>query len=108
MAPRSAFRKRPTKLTYDKNEFHMFRLPSEDGFLLGSFDRDDLFGKRKGIDHSPHIKAQTDLDSNLIWAYGAITLLLACYELKNHADFRTLRGNFRDGEMAKFKESDFK
>ena len=85
----------------------MFRLPSEDGFLLNSFDRGELFGKRKGISHSPHIQAQTDLDSNLIWAFAAVTLLLAGYELKNHAQFRTLRANFRDGEMAKFKESDF-
>lgn len=45
----SAFRKRPVKLSYDKNEFHMFRLPSEDAFLLSSYDKDELFGKRKGI-----------------------------------------------------------
>ena len=49
LAPQSAFRKRPTRLSYDKNEYHMFRLPSEDGFLLGSMDRDEIFGKRKGI-----------------------------------------------------------
>lgn len=55
LAPQSAFRKRPTKLVYDKNEYHMFRLPSEDGLLLGTMDRDELFGKRKGITHSPHI-----------------------------------------------------
>ena len=55
LAPQSAFRKRPVKLSYDKNEYHMFRLPSEDGFLLGSMDRDELFGKRKGVSHSPHI-----------------------------------------------------
>ena len=57
IAPLSAFRKRPVKLTYDVNEFHMFRLPSEDGFLLGGMDRDEMFGKRKGITHSPHIQA---------------------------------------------------
>ena len=39
---------------------------------------------------------------------SSLTLLLAAYELKNHAQFRTLRENFRDGEMSKFKESDFK
>ena len=102
LAPRSAFRKRPTKLAYDKNEYHMFRLPSEDGFLLGSFDRDELFGKRKGINHSPHIQAQTDMDSNLVWGFAAVTIVLAMYELRGHAKFRTLRTNFRDGETAKF------
>lgn len=49
LAPQSAFRKRPVKLNYDSNEYHMFRLPSEDGFLLGSLDKDELFGKRKGV-----------------------------------------------------------
>ena len=57
LAPQSAFRKRPVKLSYDKNEYHMFRLPSEDGFLLGAMDRDEIFGKRKGTTHSPHIQA---------------------------------------------------
>ena len=33
-APRNPYRKRPVKLIYDKNEFHMFRLPSEKAFLL--------------------------------------------------------------------------
>ncbi len=86
----------------------MFRLPSEDGFLLGTMDRAELFGTRKGINHSPHIKAQIDLDNNLIWILAVATLLLAAYETKNHGEFRTLRENFRNGEMAKFKESDFK
>ena len=48
-APTSAFRKRTVKLNYDENEFHMFRLPSEDGFLLNGFDRDEIFGRRKCI-----------------------------------------------------------
>ena len=55
-APRSAFRKRPVTLTYDKNEFHQFRLPSENSFLLGTFDKEDLFGKRNGVQQSPHIQ----------------------------------------------------
>jgi hypothetical protein len=28
-APVNPYRKRPTKIVYDKNDFHMFRLPSE-------------------------------------------------------------------------------
>ena len=34
LAPKSAFRKRPVRLDYDKNEYWMFRLPSESAFLL--------------------------------------------------------------------------
>ena len=33
-APSSAFRKRPVRLQYDKNEYYTFRLPSENAFLL--------------------------------------------------------------------------
>ena len=107
LAPKSAFRKRPTKMVYDSNEYHMFRLPSEDAWLLGSFDRDELFGKRKGISHSPHIKAQTEMDSNILWGLALFMILAAGYEVKSHAQFRTLRENFRNSDMGRFKESDF-
>ena len=36
-APQSAFRKRPVRLSYDKNEFWRYRLPSENHFLLQNF-----------------------------------------------------------------------
>ena len=107
-APQSAFRKRPVRLNYDANEYHMFRLPSEEQFLLGAFDKDELFGKRKGITHSPHIQAQTDLDTNLVWAIGAVTLLMMSAELKHHSNLKALRENFRNGDMGKFEEADFK
>ena len=55
-APKNPYRKRPVKLIYDKNDYHMFRLPSEKAFLLGGMDHNELFGARKGIDHSPHIR----------------------------------------------------
>lgn len=108
MAPVSAFRKRPVKLHYDKNEFHMFRLPSEDHFLLSSFDRSDLFGKRKGIQHSPHIKAQQDLDTRLLWLIGGAMIFMTFTEFKPHHDLKALRENFRNGHMGKFTVEDFK
>jgi hypothetical protein len=43
-SPQNPYRKRPVKLVYDKNEYHMFMLPSEKAFLLGSFDHEDVFG----------------------------------------------------------------
>ena len=36
--PANPYKKRPLKLKYDKNEFHAFRLPSENHFLLSSYD----------------------------------------------------------------------
>ena len=56
-APVNPYRKRPVKLVYDKNEYHEFMLPSEKAFLLGSFSSEDVFGERKGILHSPHIRS---------------------------------------------------
>jgi hypothetical protein len=106
-APRSAFRKRPVKLTYDKNEFHQFRLPSENTFLLGTFDKEDIFGKRNGVQQSPHIQAQTDLDSSLLWFFGFATFLMMCGEFKPKSQYRALRDNFRNSDMGKFSEEDF-
>ena len=48
-APKSAFRKRPVSLSYDKNEFYMFRMPSENTFLLQNFDKHAIFGTRHGL-----------------------------------------------------------
>ncbi len=48
-APQSAFRKRPVRLSYDKNEFYAFRLPSENNFLMQNFDKTEIFGKRHGL-----------------------------------------------------------
>ena len=108
LAQKSAFRKRPAKLSYDPNEYHMFRLPSENSFLLSGFDKDEIFGKRKGIQHSPHIKAQTDLDSNMLWGLAAFCLIMAAYEVGPHQRFKTLRENYRNSDMGKFTEKDFK
>ncbi len=33
-APRNPYRKRPTKIAYQKNDYLRFRLPSEEAFLL--------------------------------------------------------------------------
>jgi hypothetical protein len=102
------YRKRPMKLKYDKNEFYSFRLPSENHFLLGSFEHEDLFGKRTGIEHSPHIRAQLNLDSNLVYFYFLLTFLALGLELKYHDEFVALRQNWVNSDMGKFKYDDFK
>lgn len=107
-AAANPYRKRPMKLVYDKNEYFSFRLPSENHFLLSSFDQEDLFGKRKGIQHSPHIQAQLNLDSNLVFLYFILTFLALGLELKYHDDFVALRENFVNHDMGKFSYEDFK
>ena len=86
-APISAFRKKPVKLQYDMNEYHMFRLPSEKAFLFGSFDYNELFGRKKGITHSPHIQAQVDIDTRLLWLIGGLSVAMMCTEFKRQAEF---------------------
>lgn len=107
-APANPFKKRPVKLQYDKNEYYSFRLPSENHFLLSAFDQEDLFGKRKGIDHSPHIRAQLNLDSNLVFFYFILTFIALGLEMKYHDEFVALRDNLVNSDMGKFKYDDFK
>ena len=71
-------------------------------------EREDLFGKRKGIQQSPHIKAQTDLDSNLLWLIGGLSCLMLFSELTPKIQYKNLRDNWRNSDMGKFTEADFK
>ena len=79
-----------------------------ENFLLGAFDHEDLFGKRKGIEHSPHIRAQLNLDSNLVYFYLLLTVIAFGMELKYHDEFVALRQNWVSSDMGKFKYDDFK
>ena len=106
-APQNPYRKRPVKIVYDKNDFHMFRLPSEKAFLLGSFDSSDIFGARKGIQHSPHIRAQMNLDTNLVWCFMIVSVLGLIIENKRTHNFVTLRENYTNSDKGWFKVEDF-
>ena len=107
-APVNPYRKRPLKMVYDKNEFYTFRLPSEQHFLLSSYDSKDLFGKREGTNHSPHIKAQMDLDTNILWMWFLLTLVALGCEMKYQDEFVPLRENFVSSDFAKLELEDFK
>lgn len=107
-APQNPYKKRPIKLTYEKTEYHSFRLPSEQHFLLSSFDTEDLFGKRRGIEHSPHIRSQLDLDSNLVWLYFLFTAFAFFSEFSKDEEVITLRENMFNSEMGRFSIEDFK
>ena len=108
LAPRSAFRKRPVKLEYDANEYHLFRLPSEGDFLFSGMDKDDIFGYRKGLQHSPFMQAQQNLDSNLCWLvfFGSVFMMNYC--IRQKAKIETLRENYRYSDMGWFNEDSFK
>jgi hypothetical protein len=107
LAPLNPYRKRPVKLVYDMNEYHMFRLPSEKHFLLGSFDNQSIFGERKGTNHSPHLRAQMELDSNIIYAMAFLGVSLLLLEYKRSHEFVTRRENMFNGTMGNFKLEDF-
>ena len=106
-APKSAFRKRPVRLNYDKNEFYAFRLPSENAFLLGSFDKTSLFGVRHGIQHSPHLRAQMNIDSQLLLGLCGATLTMLFFEFKRNGKMLNLRENFRKVTYGRFEADDF-
>eukprot|EP00344_Euplotes_crassus_P011259 CAMPEP_0196995796 /NCGR_PEP_ID=MMETSP1380-20130617/1837_1 /TAXON_ID=5936 /ORGANISM="Euplotes crassus, Strain CT5" /LENGTH=142 /DNA_ID=CAMNT_0042411579 /DNA_START=37 /DNA_END=465 /DNA_ORIENTATION=- len=93
------YRKRPTKFTYDKNEFDKFIYPSERRFLYGSFDQKDIFGERKNINHSPYISAQMDLDNKLIIAWACFMVILMFREIKEYEKYKILRVNHLNSNM---------
>ena len=97
-APINPWRKRPHKLVYDRNEFHMFRMPSEKQFLLSSFNYNDLFGARQNTNHSPHIRAQMNLDTNLVICMIGFTLTALFLEAKRSHNLVTLRANLVDSD----------
>ena len=86
----------------------MFRLPSEKSFLFGGMDYNDLFGRRKGINHAPHIRSQLDLDTNL--CFGAVLFFVGMlyFEPYKTHKYTTLRENMRMADMGYFEEEDFK
>ena len=106
-APVSAFRKRPVKLSYDKNEYWMFRLPSENHYLMQQFDKTELFGTRHGIQHSPAMLAQTQLDNKLLIGLAGVFVLMMLGEFRRNGTFQPLRENFRSSDMGRFSKEDF-
>ena len=95
------------RLDYDKNEYFMFRLPSENHFLLSPFEKADIFGKREGLNHSPHIKQQIDLDTRLLLGLMGISALMLVSDFKRNAKFLNLRENFRTVGHGRFEADDF-
>ena len=106
-APQSAFRKRPVRLDYDKNEFYTFRMPSERDFFLGPFEKNDIFGKRNGLQHSPHIKAQMDIDTRILLGLIGVSVLMVTTEFKKNGRLLNLRENFRSVSDGRFEADDF-
>tara|TARA_B110000238_G_C15862509_1_gene325798 strand:- start:86 stop:349 length:264 start_codon:yes stop_codon:yes gene_type:complete len=84
----------------------MFRLPSEKAFLLSGFDSQNLFGARTGLKHSPHIRAQMDLDTNLVWAYLLACLGLLVIENRRTHDITVLRRNMLNADKGFFPSAE--
>ena len=71
-------------------------------------DKDDIFGYRKGLQHSPFMQAQQNLDSNICWLvfFGSVFAMNYC--IKQKAKIETLRENYRYSDMGWFNEASFK
>lgn len=103
----NAFRKRPTDLQYDPNEFHSFLLPSEKMLTYSVFDVKDVFGKRKNSRHSPYVRTQLDLDTNILIAWFLATMLMWFTQLKAQDKYENLRESFLNSDMGRFEREDF-
>ena len=74
---------------------------------MQNFDKTDIFGKRKGLEHSPNIKAQMDIDQRiLLGLIGASVLMLLC-DFKRNGLLLDLRENFRGVTDGRFQADDF-
>ena len=83
-------------------------LPSEREFQLGKFNHTDLFGERKGLVHSPHLRAQMDMDTNLVLLLFGLSFLHLVWENKRSYKLSTLRDNLENVDMGFFpSEEDF-
>eukprot|EP00356_Strombidium_inclinatum_P008247 CAMPEP_0170492430 /NCGR_PEP_ID=MMETSP0208-20121228/12235_1 /TAXON_ID=197538 /ORGANISM="Strombidium inclinatum, Strain S3" /LENGTH=159 /DNA_ID=CAMNT_0010768165 /DNA_START=6 /DNA_END=482 /DNA_ORIENTATION=+ len=104
--PNNPYRKRPVKLHYDRNEYHTFRLPSEKAFQFANFEYSDMFGKRTGLVHAPHLKAQQDMDTNLVLFFLGFCMFSLIIENKRTHDIVTLRENMINSDMGFFPSED--
>ena len=106
-APKSAFRKRPVRFNYDKNEFYSFRLPTENYFLMQNFDTSAIFGKRYGLEHSPHIRDQMNIDSRILLGLVGVSLAMCFSDFSRNGKFCNLRENYRRVTYGRFEADDF-
>lgn len=60
------------------------------------------------MNHSPHLRAQMNLDSNLVWSLAIVMVIGLIIENKRSHDFVTLRENMVNSDKGWFKEEDFK
>ena len=105
-APPTAFRKRPVKLTYDKNEYWTFRLPSENAQLFSHFNKEELFGTYQGVNYSPHIQSQVTLDTKLLWVIGGLSIFGMLFLGSQDEKISALRMNYRNSHMGHFTVDD--
>ena len=74
---------------------------------MGTFESRDVFGKKEGLNHSPHIAAQMSVDQSLLLGAIGVTFLMVTYEMSTNAQFSTLRENFRTTGYGRFEADDF-
>ena len=70
------------------------------------FDTQDVFGKRKNNRHSPFVKRQLDLDTNLVllWLFASIAIWFS--QLGKSDEFVNLKENLHNSDMGYLTEGD--
>ena len=74
---------------------------------MNAFNGKDVFGKKEGLNHSPHIAAQMSVDHSLLLGLIGVSFLMLTYEMTSNAQFSNLRENFRTTGYGRFEADDF-
>ena len=74
---------------------------------MQAFNSKDVFGKKEGLNHSPHIAAQMSIDHSLLLGLIGISFAMVTYEMSTNAQFSTLRENFSTTGYGRFEADDF-
>ena len=74
--------------------------------MFAPFDKEEIFGKRHGVDYSPHIKTQVDLDTKLLWLIGGLTVAALMTMGGTLEETSALRLNYRMTNMGRITVDD--
>ena len=72
------------------------------------FDEKDLFGSRRNMNHSPHIKAGIDLDNKIIIGVCLLTAIMFFKEIGFYERWKVLRFNQLKSNMGWVTEDNLK
>ena len=74
---------------------------------MQNFDKTAIFGKNQGINHSPHIQSQVNLDTTILLGLLGGTVLMLLSDFKRNGKMMNLRENLRTSGYGRFEADDF-